>query len=80
MIEQAAAAAPAPAFNLPMAGVVVSVTLSAGALLTALGTLFKVGHWMGRRESTEEHLEKRLDAMHNDVRDVRAFLMKRGAE
>lgn len=73
MIEQAAA--PVPTMSFHAAGLVVSITLSAGALVTALGTLWKVGHWMGRRESTEEHVEKRLDSIANDVRDVRAFLM-----
>lgn len=48
MLEQAAAAiVHQPA---PTAGIVVSVTLSAGAILTAIGTLFKVARWMGHTE------------------------------
>lgn len=70
------AAAPHPA----TVAMVVSFTLSGSALLTALVTLWKVGRWMGRREATEEHVEKRLDEIALDVRDVRAFLMNQGAK
>jgi hypothetical protein len=79
MIEQAAVVASAPVSHLPTAGVVVAITLSSGALLTALGTLWKVGHWMGRRESTEEHVEQRLENIAEDVREIRALLMKKGS-
>lgn len=78
MIEQAAAVAQPSGLPFPIAGAVVSITLSAGAVVSAIGTLVKVSRWMGQRETTEKHLGERLDEIATDVREVRAFLLKRG--
>ena len=84
MLEQQAAAlpsvVPAPGIAGHTAGMVVSLTLSSTAVVTAVATLFKVGRWMGRRESNEIHTDRRLDEIAADVRDVRAFLLNQGAK
>lgn len=58
---------------------VVSLTVSAGAALTALGTLFKVARWMGYTDATRDAQAARLDEIRDDVREIRALLLKERA-
>ena len=57
--------------------VVVSVTLSAGAILTALGTLFRVARWIGHTDAMQSAQTQRLEEIRQDVREIRAVLLER---
>lgn len=78
MIEQAAAALPPVSTTSP--ALAVSVTLSAGAIITAIGALLKVTRWMGHVDAIQGSQTERLDEIRDDVRELRRALLptKRG--
>lgn len=55
--------------------IVVSVTMSIGAILTALATLFRVARWIGHTDATTNANTQRLDEIRQDVREIRAAIL-----
>lgn len=58
--------------------IVVSVTMSAGAILTALATLARVARWIGHTDAMQSAQTQRLDEIRQDVREIRAAILSRG--
>lgn len=55
--------------------VVVSLTMSFGAVITALTALVKASRWMGKTEAMQEEQTRRLDDIRDDLREIRAVLI-----
>lgn len=73
MLEQTATVADSGVATAP--SVVVSITLSAASIATALGTLFKVARWIGHTDAMQSQQTVRLDEIRQDVREIRAALL-----
>lgn len=64
--------------NAPAAPLAVaSVTLSAGAILTAIAALVRVARWIGHTDAIQRTQTQRLDEIRQDVREIRAVLLER---
>jgi hypothetical protein len=68
MTEPAAALAPSA---------VVSITMSFGAIVTALTALIRVSRWMGHTDALQAAHTQRLDEIRDDLREIRAVLIPR---
>ena len=55
--------------------IVVSLTMSFGAVVTALTALVKASRWMGKTEALQEEQNRRLDDIRDDLREIRAVLI-----
>ena len=78
MIEQAATVVQqsGATVGIGTTGVIVSITLSASAITTALAALVKVSRWIGHTEATQNAQTERLDEIRKDVREIRSAVMK----
>lgn len=77
LLTQAATVVPsATTIGIGPTGVIVSVTLSASAVFTALAALVKVSRWIGHTEATQAAQTERLDEIRGDVREIRSALIK----
>jgi hypothetical protein len=56
---------------------VVSITMSFGAIVTALTALIRVSRWMGHTDALQAAHTQRLDEIRDDLREIRAVLIPR---
>ena len=56
---------------------VVSITISFGAIVTALTALIRVSRWMGHTDALQAAHTQRLDEIRDDLREIRAVLIPR---